>query len=130
MFVNLENYHSHMQFLFLQPEDILLLLQQSMDKHILLPDSLQAEAFKPGSPEWKKNENYGFGWRMSREYPDAYFHFGWWKGYRSLVIRDAKHRRFLAILTNTTQLIPVDETFGFVADTTIVFPPFESWPRE
>ena len=62
---------------------------------------------------------------MSKEHPDAYFHFGWWKGYRSLVIRDAKHRRFLAILTNTTQLIPVDETFGFVEDTTVMLPEAE-----
>ena len=102
----------------------------ALDNHLLLPDSLQAEAFKPGSPKWKNNENYGFGWRMSKEHPDAYFHFGWWKGYRSLVIRDAKHRRFLAILTNTTQLIPVDETFGFVEDTTVMLPPSEPWPKE
>jgi len=102
----------------------------ALDSHLLLPDSLQAEAFKPGSPDWKNNENYGFGWRMSREYPEVYFHFGWWKGYRSLIIRDAKHRRFLAILTNTTQLIPVDETFGFVGDTSVMLPPFESWPQD
>ena len=102
----------------------------ALDHHQLLPDSLQAEAFKPGSPIWKNKENYGFGWRMSRDYPDAYFHFGWWKGYRSLVIRDAKHRRFLAILTNTTQLIPVEETFGFVEDTTVMLPPYESWPKK
>ena len=102
----------------------------ALDKHLLLPDSLQREAFLPGSPDWKNNENYGFGWRMSREYPEVYFHFGWWKGYRSLIIRDAKHRRFLAILTNTTQLIPVDETFGFVGDTSVMLPPFESWPQD
>ena len=102
----------------------------ALDHHLLLPDSLQAEAFKPGSPDWKNNENYGFGWRMSREHPDIYFHFGWWKGYRSLIIRNPKHRRFLTILTNTTQLIPVDETFGFVGDTSVMLPPFESWPQD
>ena len=99
----------------------------ALDGNLLLPDSLQAEAFVPGNPVWKNDENYGFGWRMSKEHPDAYFHFGWWKGYRSLVIRDAKHRRFLAILTNTTQMIPGGEVWDFVTDTTVVLPEAELW---
>lgn len=102
---------------------------QAIDHNLLLPDSLQAEAFIPGSPEWKNNENYGFGWRMTLDYPDTYFHFGWWKGYRSLVIRNARHHRFLAILTNTTQLIPSDVTFGFVSDTTVMLPEFVALPE-
>ena len=99
----------------------------ALDENKLLPDSLQNEAFMPGSPGWKNDENYGFGWRMSKEHPDTYFHFGWWKGYRSLIVRDAVHRRFLAILTNTTQLIPPDITFDFVSDTTVMLPPSELW---
>lgn len=97
----------------------------ALDDNLLLPDSLQCEAFKPGSPQWKNDENYGFGWRMSMQYPNVYYHFGWWKGYRSLVIRDAGHRRFLAILANTTQLIPSDVTFGFVSDTSFMLPEAE-----
>ena len=100
---------------------------QALDANLLLPDSLQAKAFVPGSPEWNNDENYGFGWRMSKLYPNVCFHFGWWKGYRSLIVRDAVHRRFLAILTNTTQLIPPDITFDFVSDTTVMLPPSESW---
>ncbi len=100
---------------------------QALDVNLLLPDSLQAEAFLPGSPEWNNDENYGFGWRLSKQYPEICFHFGWWKGYRSLIVRDAVHRRFLAILTNTTQLIPQDITFDFVSDTTVMLPPSESW---
>ena len=100
---------------------------QALDANLLLPDSLQAEAFVPGSPEWNNDENYGFGWRLSKQYPEICFHFGWWKGYRSLIVRDAAHRRFLAILTNTTQLIPQDITFDFVSDTTVMLPPSESW---
>ena len=99
----------------------------ALDHQQLLPDSLQREMFEPGSPEWKNDENYGFGWRMTKLYPDQYFHFGWWKGYRSLIIRDAKHRRFLAILTNTTALIPTDVPFDFVADTTVQLPEAEAW---
>ena len=93
----------------------------ALDCGALLPDSLQAEAFKPGSAQWKKDENYGFGWRMSMEHPGTYFHYGWWKGYRSLIIRDVSHNRFLAILTNTTQLIP-DTVWDFVSDTTQQLP--------
>ena len=100
---------------------------QALDQALLLPDSLQREAFMPGSPNWKNDENYGFGWRMSKEHPNAYFHFGWWKGYRSLIVRDVAHRRFLAILTNTTTQIPSDVIWDFVADTTVMLPESTPW---
>ena len=100
---------------------------QALDAHLLLPDSLQADAFKPGSEQWKKGENYGFGWRMSREHPGAYFHFGWWKGYRSVIIRDEVNNRFLAVLTNTTQLIPAEVLWDFIGDNTLRLPQAEAW---
>jgi CubicO group peptidase (beta-lactamase class C family) len=103
---------------------------QALDQALLLPDSLQNEAFVPGAPDWKNDENYGFGWRMSKEHPDAYFHFGWWKGYRSLIVRDVAHRRFLAILTNTTTLIPSDVIWDFVADTTVMLPESTPWTAQ
>lgn len=103
----------------------------ALDNHLLLPDSLQAEAFEPGSTQWKNNENYGFGWRMTREHPGVYFHYGWWKGYRSAVIRDVRHRRFLAVLTNTTQQFPTDAIWEFISDTSLVLPEAEPWePRQ
>lgn len=98
----------------------------ALDQNVLLPDSLQAEAFVPSSPDWKNDENYGFGWRIGKNHPNAYYHFGWWKGYRSLIIREVKHRRFLVILTNTTSLIPGDVAWEFVSDTTVMLP--ESTP--
>ena len=102
---------------------------QALDKHVLLPDSLQAEAFKPGSPEWKNDENYGFGWRMSKERPGMYFHFGWWKGYRSAIIRDTNKNRFLAVLTNTTFNFPPDPLWEFLCDTTVQLPEAEVLPE-
>ena len=93
----------------------------AVECNLLLPDSLQCESFKPGSNEWKNNENYGFGWRMSKDHPDMFFHYGWWKGYRSLIIRDVAHNRYLAVLTNTTQLIS-DEVWDFISDTSIHLP--------
>ena len=100
---------------------------QALDQALLLPDSLQREAFMPGSPNWKNDENYGFGWRMSKEHPNAYFHFGWWKGYRSLIVRDVAHRRFLAILTNTTVQLPSDVIWDFVSDTAVMLPESTPW---
>ena len=102
---------------------------QALDKHVLLPDSLQAEAFKPGSPEWKNNENYGFGWRMSKEHPNMYFHYGWWKGYRSAIIRDTNKNRFLTVLTNTTFNFPPDPLWDFICDTTVQLPEAEPLPE-
>ena len=102
----------------------------ALDSGLLLPDSLQNEAFVPGSEKWKNDENYGFGWRMSKEHPDTYFHFGWWKGYRSLIVRELAHRRFLAILTNTTVLIPSEVIWDFVSDTTVILPEFTLWAAE
>ena len=102
----------------------------ALDEGLLLPDSLQNEAFVPGSEKWKNDENYGFGWRMSKEHPDTYFHFGWWKGYRSLIVRELAHRRFLAILTNTTVLIPSEVIWDFVSDTTVILPEFTLWAAE
>ena len=95
---------------------------QALDAHVLLPDSLQDEAFQPSSPEWKNDENYGFGWRMSKEHPDMYFHYGWWKGYRSAIIRDTHKNRFLAVLGNTTYNIPPDLIWDFICDTTVQLP--------
>ena len=102
---------------------------QALDAHLLLPDSLQAEAFVPGSPDWKNGENYGFGWRLSQEYPDIYFHFGWWKGYRSAIIRDTNKNRFLALLTNTTFNFPPDPLWEFICDTTVQLPEAVALPE-
>lgn len=102
----------------------------ALDESRLLPDSLQNEAFVPGSEKWKNDENYGFGWRMSKEHPDTYFHFGWWKGYRSLIVREVAHHRFLAILTNTTVLIPSEVVWDFVSDTTVMLPESTLWTAE
>ena len=94
----------------------------ALDFNLLLPENLQAEAFKPGSPEWKKDENYGFGWRMCKQHPGMYFHFGWWKGYRSVIIRNVVQNRFLVILTNTTINIPSETIWDFISDTAVQLP--------
>ena len=107
----------------------LWIYNQALDKHVLLPDSLQNMAFQPGSPQWKNDENYGFGWRLSKEHPNIFFHYGWWKGYRSAILRDAHKHRFLAVLTNTTYNFPTELLWDFICDTTVQLPEAEAWPQ-
>ena len=95
----------------------------AIEYNLLLPDSIQREAFVPGSPTWKKGENYGFGWRMNEKHPGVLFHFGWWKGYRSFFIRDIEKRRTLIVLTNTDSGAVSDAFWEFVNDTTVQLPP-------
>ena len=116
------------KIMFSNVED-LWIFNQALDKHVLLPDSLQAEAFKPGSPAWKNDENYGFGWRLSKEHPNMFFHYGWWKGYRSAVIRDVNKNRFLALLCNTTYNSPPEPIWDFMCDTTVQLPESEPLPK-
>ena len=95
----------------------------ALEYNLLLPDSIQREAFIPGSPTWKKGENYGFGWRMKDTHPGVLYHFGWWKGYRSFFIRDIAKRRTLIILTNTDAGISGETLWEFINDTTLQLPP-------
>ena len=87
-----------------------------------LPDSIQQEAFVPGSPTWKKGENYGFGWRMNNKHPGVVFHLGWWKGYRTYFVRDLAKDRVLIMLTNTDAGISSESLWGFINDTTAQLP--------
>lgn len=94
----------------------------ALESQRLLPDSLQREAFQPGSKEWKHGDNYGFGWRMSKRHPGTIYHFGWWKGYRSFFIIDRQHERALIILTNTSSSAPGTPAWEFIEDTTVRLP--------
>lgn len=89
---------------------------------LFLPDSIQREAFVPGSKEWKHGENYGFGWRMNTKHPGVVFHFGWWKGYRSFFIRDLEKHRVLIVLTNTSSSAIGDSLWEFFNDTSAMTP--------
>ena len=94
----------------------------AIDCGLFLPDSIQQEAFKPGSPEWKRGENYGFGWRLNQKHPGVVFHFGWWKGYRSFFIRDVEKGRVLIVLTNTDNGAFGDLLWDFINDTRVQLP--------
>lgn len=91
----------------------------AVDYGLLVPDSIQDEAFKPGSPKSRKRkDNYGFGWRISSKYTGCYYHYGWWKGYRSFFIRDDINDRTLIILTNTDKGPSSDHFWKIITDNT------------
>ena len=95
----------------------------ALDNNSFLPEDIQLEAFVPGSSEWKRGENYGFGWRMSEKHPNILFHFGWWKGYRTFFIRYVEKGRTLIVLTNTSSGVVGDALWDFINDTTVQLPP-------
>lgn len=95
----------------------------AIDYGLLLPDSLQNEAFEPGSPDSKKRkDNYGFGWRISSKYPGCYYHYGWWKAYRSFFIRNDINDRTIIVLTNTNKGPNSDHFWKIINDNSIKLP--------
>lgn len=96
----------------------------ALDYGLLVPDSIQAEAFVPGSPKYsKRKDNYGFGWRISRKYPDCYYHYGWWKGYRSFFLMDKTNDRTIIVLTNTDKGPNSDVFWKLLKDNTLSLAP-------
>lgn len=96
----------------------------ALDYGLLVPDSIQEEAFKPGSPKFsKRKDNYGFGWRISRKHPDCYYHYGWWKGYRSFFMFDKANDRTIIVLTNTDKGPNSDVFWKLLKDNTIAIAP-------
>lgn len=96
----------------------------AIDYGLLVPDTIQAEAFVPGSPKYsKRKDNYGFGWRISRKYTGCYYHYGWWKGYRSFFMFDKGHDRTVIVLTNTDKGPNSDVFWKLLKDNTISLAP-------
>lgn len=96
----------------------------AIDYGLLVPDTIQAEAFMPGSLKYsKKKDNYGFGWRISSKYPDCYYHYGWWKGYRSFFLIDKANDRTIIVLTNVDKGPNSDVFWKLLKDNTIELAP-------
>ncbi len=90
---------------------------------LLVPDSIQQEAFKPGSINYpKRKDNYGFGWRISAKHQGCIYHYGWWKGYRSFFLRDNINDRTLVVLTNTDKGISSANLWKILNDNSIEIP--------
>ncbi|MGN0032633.1 MAG: serine hydrolase domain-containing protein [Candidatus Limimorpha sp.] len=96
----------------------------AIDYGLLVPDTIQAEAFVPGSPKYsKRKDNYGFGWRISRKYNDCFYHYGWWKGYRSFFIIDNENDRTIIVLTNSDKNLSSTQFWNLLRDNTVSLAP-------
>ena len=95
----------------------------AVDYGLLVPDTIQQEAFVPGSPKSKKSDNYGFGWRITKKHPGCYYHCGWWKGYRSFFLVDKTNDRTIIVLTNTDKGPGADSFWKILEDNTISLAP-------
>ncbi|WP_237144563.1 serine hydrolase domain-containing protein [Pontibacter pamirensis] len=62
------------------------------------------EAFTGSRPEKKKDEDYGFGWRIRQiESGDtAVYHGGLWHGYNTYMLRNPKDHSAIIVLSNVT----------------------------
>ncbi|MEL6675800.1 MAG: serine hydrolase domain-containing protein [Bacteroidota bacterium] len=72
--------------------------EQGLRERALLTEESIAEIFTPGSP--RRRNNYGLGWRMKVGEDPIYYHFGWWRGFRSCYLRDVKRELTIIILSN------------------------------
>jgi CubicO group peptidase (beta-lactamase class C family) len=60
------------------------------------------QAFAPAHRDLRDYDNYGFGWRINMNNGDKIvFHSGWWKGFKTYLIRKIKEQKTIIILTNT-----------------------------
>jgi CubicO group peptidase (beta-lactamase class C family) len=97
---------------------------RALDNFTLVPDSIIAEAFMPGSPKyWKRKDNYGFGWRIKGSMDSTVYHFGWWKGFRTFYIREMKHQKTLIVLTNKDKGPGSQNFWNIIKSDTLPFGP-------
>ncbi|MBS4056037.1 MAG: beta-lactamase family protein [Bacteroidales bacterium] len=91
---------------------------------LLVSKETLKEAFSPGSPRHKRrNDNYGFGWRIRGDADSAVYHYGWWKGFRSFFLRDMKQHKTLIVLTNKDKGPGSDHFWNIINDSSLsLFP--------
>lgn len=60
------------------------------------------EAFTPSSYDMKRDNNYGYGWRIDTldDGSKVVYHGGWWRGYNSLFLRRLDDHTTIIILCN------------------------------
>ncbi|MDX2283552.1 MAG: serine hydrolase domain-containing protein [Bacteroidia bacterium] len=71
---------------------------QALEAGLLLPPALAQAMHARDSVA--QASGYGLGWRLRDGYPHQPYHFGWWRGYRTCLIRDLAGDRVLIILSN------------------------------
>ncbi|MFI5204486.1 MAG: serine hydrolase domain-containing protein, partial [Flavobacteriales bacterium] len=79
----------------------LLIFDQALRAGKILDKEWQCTAYTCMHNELDEANNYGLGWRIIRdERNEIAYHAGWWKGFRTLFVRDLKRGLTAIVLTN------------------------------
>lgn len=80
----------------------LFLWDQALYTESLVKQSTLDDAFIPSSYDVKRDNNYGYGWRIDTlvDGSKVVYHGGWWRGYNSLFIRRLDDHTTIIILCN------------------------------
>lgn len=88
-------------------DDMLKWDQALYECNLVKKETLQ-EAFSPAYKREIASRNYGFGWRIKNasDKEKIVFHGGWWKGYRSYIVRMLGSKRTIIVLINSASHVP------------------------
>jgi CubicO group peptidase (beta-lactamase class C family) len=91
----------------------MFLWDQALYTEKLVKQSTLEEAFTPASYDYKRDNNYGYGFRLDTlsDGSRIVYHGGWWRGYNSLFVRRLNDHTAIIILCNK-----VNWSFGEIAD--------------
>lgn len=78
---------------------------RALFENTLLDSTEIDSAYSLAHKELYDNDNYGFGWRINKRTDGTkiIYHTGWWKGFRSYLIRDLPTEKTIVVLTNITK---------------------------
>ena len=91
----------------------MFLWDQALYTEKIVKQSTLDEAFTPVSYDYKRDNNYGFGFRLDTlaDGSRIVYHGGWWRGYNSLFVRRLNDHTTIIILCNK-----VNWSFGDIQD--------------
>ncbi len=91
----------------------MFLWDQALYSEKIVKQSTLDEAFTPASYDYKRDNNYGYGFRIDtlENGSKIVYHGGWWRGYNSLFVRRLDDHTTIIILCNK-----VNWSFGEIAD--------------
>ncbi len=96
----------------------LLAFDQALQTGVLLRKQTLREAYKPEHKDLRIWDNYGLGWRVNAADPHdrLIYHTGWWKGFKTYLIRKVDEDKTIIVLTNTARshFIPVRKLAGLI----------------
>ena len=103
---------------------------EALNKELLVSHESLQEAFQPGSPKYRRrNNNYGFGWRIKDGRDSTVFHYGWWKGFRSFYIKDLKQEKSLIVVMNIDRPMSANFLWDIIDDHRYELGPVSEWPQ-